>query len=426
MNQTVFAHFRSGILNSAIFLPLGVGISFLMNIVLARLLNLQEYGLFVYTLSFVSILAVVVSLGLPTGTMRFIAEYRIKEMWGCFKGILVSTFFILLSTSFIIASLLSIIVAFMPIAVSIRETLFFSALLLPPVTLGFWRSHALRGLHRIRESILPKEVFVPLAMVIISLLLGHNIEGKVLVIYCLILIIMEIFGFWWLWRCIPEFAKATTATYNIRLWLNVSFPMALSSLMRLGMNRWDILILGAVVNMEIVGFYSVALRISSLVSLILQIVNTVVGPLIATVYYGGRRHELLALIYKGIFWSAVCGIPLFFLIFLWPNFVLQLFGLGFEEASGPLRILVFGHLVNTITGPIGLVLLMTGYEKIHAKLTFGATLLNLSANAVLIPLWGAMGAAVAQSATLILLNVGLLIAVCRHVLKPYNLRFAHF
>ena len=93
----------------------------------------------------------------------------------------------------------------------------------------------------------------------------------------------------------------------------------------------------------------------------------------------------------------------------------MLFGVDFEPAYYPMLILVGGQLINCVAGSVGMVLNMTGHEVQALRGSTLCGLFNIVACALLIPRWGAMGAATASAASLVLWNLLMLYLVKRTV-----------
>jgi O-antigen/teichoic acid export membrane protein len=93
--------------------------------------------------------------------------------------------------------------------------------------------------------------------------------------------------------------------------------------------------------------------------------------------------------------------------------LLGLYGPEFAAAFVPLVLLIGSQIVNSLTGSVGFILTMTGHEKRAAAVTAAAGVLHLSLAVVLIPRWGLVGAAVANSVAAIAWNLTLLVMVWR-------------
>ncbi|MFB2895357.1 polysaccharide biosynthesis C-terminal domain-containing protein [Aerosakkonemataceae cyanobacterium BLCC-F50] len=95
--------------------------------------------------------------------------------------------------------------------------------------------------------------------------------------------------------------------------------------------------------------------------------------------------------------------------------VLSLFGSGFIAADWSLKVLVFGQLVNALCGSVGYLMIMTGHQNQSFRVIFCSALLNVVLNAILIPFFGIVGAAIATSFTMIVWNVWLSILVVKYI-----------
>ncbi|RLF39101.1 MAG: hypothetical protein DRN12_07435, partial [Thermoplasmata archaeon] len=75
------------------------------------------------------------------------------------------------------------------------------------------------------------------------------------------------------------------------------------------------------------------------------------------------------------------------------------FGEAFAESATALAVVSLGQLVNAATGPVGLLLVMSGHEN-KATLSVGiGSAVNLIFNLALIQLWAINGAAAAFAAS---------------------------
>ena len=89
-----------------------------------------------------------------------------------------------------------------------------------------------------------------------------------------------------------------------------------------------------------------------------------------------------------------------------------LFGDAYSEiVPVPLAILAFGHLVSVFFGSVGLLLTMSGFEKETLRGQVVALVVNVAACGLLIPRFGAVGAATGAMLGLIVWNVVLAIRV---------------
>ena len=66
-----------------------------------------------------------------------------------------------------------------------------------------------------------------------------------------------------------------------------------------------------------------------------------------------------------------------------------------------LLILAFSQVINAMSGSVGIILNMTGKEKVFRNILFFALAINIVLNLFLIPIYGIEGAAIASASSLI-------------------------
>lgn len=98
-----------------------------------------------------------------------------------------------------------------------------------------------------------------------------------------------------------------------------------------------------------------------------------------------------------------------------PEPVLSIFGPDFVAASAALRILALGQLVNLATGSVGTILIMTGHQRISLLNSVAGAVMVVILGLILIPRYGATGAAAAASITMAIRNISATYLVWRFV-----------
>ncbi|EGQ8114674.1 oligosaccharide flippase family protein [Vibrio parahaemolyticus] len=170
-------------------------------------------------------------------------------------------------------------------------------------------------------------------------------------------------------------------------------------------NNAAILLLGFLWVGNDLSIIAVSLKLTTLLSFIIISVNKVLAPKIASTYKNGDMQDLQKLITKSsrLMW-ALC-LPAVFILMLLSKEILGLIDESYREQSVILVILTFGQLVNVITGNIGLLLSMTGHEKVQRNILLTSLAMSLCLGFILIPEFGPLGAAIMASATVVLVNL---------------------
>ena len=171
--------------------------------------------------------------------------------------------------------------------------------------------------------------------------------------------------------------------------------------------------LGSLAGVEDVGIYAGARRACVPITFMLVAVNAIAGPVLASAYHGGRRDEFLAVLRRSSLWSLAGALPPFAVAFLAPEWLMSWFGDGFAAGGEILRVAACGALVNAATGPVTMALVLTGRERAHTVSMTVAAVVSVGANAVLIPRWGALGAAWVTACTVGGLNCWLFLLARR-------------
>ena len=150
---------------------LGAGFAFALNVVIGRLLGAEGAGLYFLALAVTSIGAVVARLGLDNTLLRFVAAGAAQKDWGQVKGVFA------LGMKLAGAASLALSLVCLAIAPWLSETVFREPELASPLrwmSLGIFTfsmmtllSEALKGLKRIRNSMLVSGVLYPLGALIL-------------------------------------------------------------------------------------------------------------------------------------------------------------------------------------------------------------------------------------------------------------------
>ena len=164
------------------------------------------------------------------------------------------------------------------------------------------------------------------------------------------------------------------------------------------------------------GIFRTAWQITSLIALIVVTFDTVSGPRIAAAHRVGDTLTIRKILRQSVLTMMVISSPLFFVILVFPEWLLGLFGPQFVAGATTLRILALGQLVNIVSGPVGAVLLMTGEERWSARASVISLGLLAIACFTIIPAYGLVGAA-ATISLLILFRTGFQSVIVRRQLR---------
>jgi O-antigen/teichoic acid export membrane protein len=174
-----------------------------------------------------------------------------------------------------------------------------------------------------------------------------------------------------------------------------------------------------------VGFYGAAQRTAVGLTIVLFACNYAFAPAVPRYLQEGSREKLEHLYRTVTKWVLMFSSPAAVVVLLCPDQVLHLFGPGFAEgARSALLILTISQWLNIATGPGGyLLLLMSGNHRLMAINSALALVISLPLHLLLIPRYGATGAAIGTGFTTSLLMFVILGQVWWKLrLFPYDAR----
>ncbi|MBT8098494.1 MAG: polysaccharide biosynthesis C-terminal domain-containing protein, partial [Gammaproteobacteria bacterium] len=166
-----------------------------------------------------------------------------------------------------------------------------------------------------------------------------------------------------------------------------------------------LLVLGALGTASDIGVFYAAHRTAALVGLILLAANSIIAPKFAALYHKRETTTLDEVMRNSAMFMTAAAAPAILLFFLVPEFVISIFGRDFTEGGDLLRVLAFGQMFNVITGSVGFMLMMTDNSRSLLIVTLSMVVVNVVLSFSLIPSYGAMGAAIAATASLLTASV---------------------
>ena len=187
--------------------------------------------------------------------------------------------------------------------------------------------------------------------------------------------------------------------------LKMALPLVLIAAVSIITSSMDQLMLGWLKGSREVGIYSVASKLSFFMTFFLLVSNSAISPNIAFLFKENKIKEIKILVKKVTFSLTLFAFTVLFLFTFGGNFLLGIWGEEFKEAYWPLIILSVGQLTNNVTGCVGVLLIMCGFEKTHGYISLISLLFNIILNYFLIRVYGVMGAAIASSTVIFVENI---------------------
>jgi O-antigen/teichoic acid export membrane protein len=187
--------------------------------------------------------------------------------------------------------------------------------------------------------------------------------------------------------------------------LHVAFGLRsfLSGVMTELNTRVDILLLGYFATDRVVGIYSLAAILAEGVFQLLVVLRNNFSPVLVRLIHAGEAARLRNLMRRGklgTYALMACVGAAAVLLYPWGA---SLVGDGGDFLAGwPVFALLMGGIVLSAGYmPFGNLLLLAGRPGLHTLMTAGVVAFNAAGNALLIPVWGAEGSALATGAAFV-------------------------
>jgi O-antigen/teichoic acid export membrane protein len=402
-----------GVLGTAGLRAASGAIGFVTAIVLAKLLGPSDYGTYSFVVALVGFLTIPSEFGLPKLAIREIAFANARKQWGLMRGFIIRAHqgIAVLTVVLLLVGVAALLTWGRNFEAVKRECMWLGLALVPLVSLGALRGAMLRGLRKVVYGQIPEMIVRPLALLLIVVFLsqlGRNMQSPVAVMGAQVAAVTTAFvvGLIMFLRHRPPELLTAEPQFRTRAWLASTIPFALTAMLQLINGKLDVVLLGVFREHAEVGIYRVASQFGVFVIFGLQVVNAIQGPHIAHLFAKGDMERLQVMVTKSA--RAICSFAVpsvLVLVAFGPGIIRLAFGEQYLAAYVPMVILCAGQLVNSALGSVASLLNMTGNEKDVTRTFCIGAAVNVVLNATLTPTWGAVGAAIATSATLIVWNL---------------------
>jgi len=382
-------------------------------ILLARFLGVDVYGLFNLGLSVAEIAVALSLFGLGSGLTRFISYYGGKRSDEKVK----STILFGLKFNLTLCIILSIILFSFSEQIAnnifkdnrLETVLQIFALGLPFLVLAQFSTSAFRGFKAPKYMVYLVEIALrvtKIAFFLLFVFFGYLIYGAVAA-YIIGSLIIAIFAFHIInKKLFPIFEHSIETVPIGKEFLSFSWPLTFSSISMLIASQNDILFLGFFKTSLDVGLYTAAYGIAILVNFASTSFVFLFLPVISELYAKNKLSEL-SQVYKSITkWIFLVTFPVFLMIIFFPHEILMTFyGSEYVVASTVLVLLSFAVFISTFVGPTSNILIAMDRTKLDLITFICSALTNIILNILLIPPLGIMGAAVGTGISIIVRNI---------------------
>ena len=383
------------------FKALGAIAAFVMNLVLARALGVEQSGYFFLGFTVVTFLSSVTRCGFDIVVLRHTSSAYSKGDSEAVRRI----FFLGGGVTFVVSGFVALVLwvgseylayevfnkpELGPVLKSISPSVLSMALL-------WLLAQSFQALGKVTAAIVAMNIAANVSLMIF-VWWAEGLTGERAAFFYTLGSILILLGFMVFW-----FSSTNISPHKERY--EISFKAMLHSAWPL----WIVLVMNQIIQWtgqfvggawlapEEIAQLAVAQRTSVLVGFILVAVNMVIAPRFAALHDSGDQEALKKIAIISVRLMLVGATPVIIVMLLFPKFLMGLFGSDFTGGSTLLQVLALGQFVNVVTGSVGYLLSMSGHERDLRNTLLLVAPVSVVVTFVLVPLYGAIGAAISTA-----------------------------
>lgn len=402
------------------FRVLGLLLGYLFTILVTNYFGSAVYGLVTLSFTLFMILSIFGKGGLDITFTRYIASrsYAKNDLIGLFNKAEIFT----VAASIALATPIILFKSWISAEVfnkpQFEEYLFYTAITFPLWALILLHSGLYRGLKK-NTLFSIFNSFGRFFLTVLFLLAGFYWVGKE---YEEMPVVVHFLGILLLYLAATSISRlvfgynfAARSSLSFTSFLKESRPILVSSIVFILLSWVDRLFIGVYLPETEVAIYDVAAKIALLISFNLDAINSILAPKVVELYTKKETKPLQTTITFSVGISSLVSAITYLGILVFQDFLLNLFGLDYLEGKAVLVILGLAQLLNCLSGSVGVILQMTGHQKIYQKIMLIGLGINLLLNFILIGPYGIEGVAIATFASMVTWNLAGIYYVNRHV-----------
>lgn len=201
-----------------------------------------------------------------------------------------------------------------------------------------------------------------------------------------------------------NFKKSSLQITSLEI-VKTSYPMAISSFYTYLLMTIDVFLLAHFFNLHYTAYYAIAMKIMSILSMVIIGININYAPKIAVSYENNDFESLNRNLKQAAKTIALINFVVGLILLLGGKFFLTFFGENYTQALPTYNILILTQMVVSLFGMVPMYMNMTGKQQMFHKIMGLSVVVNILSNLVLIPKFGMVGAAISYSITVLFWNV---------------------
>jgi O-antigen/teichoic acid export membrane protein len=391
---------------------LGMLMGYVVSVYISRQYGPAGMGIYSVSYTTIIILSYLASLGLPEAILRYMGQFgdernsgkRVKLYHLVLKIMLVSSAVISLMFFGFSEPLSKALLG----AGDYSSVMIWIGISLPFFTLNLVNVEALRGLSSPAASEFFRSCLITTTILFLLYMAGSQELIFPVSALLLSIILTSTVSTWKTALKVQKLKKSLDEAITKRELLGTSIPLMIVSLGSYFLGNVSVYVIQIFEDTAQVGIYSLCLKLSLLISFVLIAVNTTIAPKLSELYWSGQMVALNKVVTNATKYIFLMSLLPFLLLIILPETILKLIDSEFASGKYTLILLSLGQLINVFSGPVGLVLSMSGNQNKVMKVSLYVLVFTIAANIVLIYYFGIIGASLAMLFSIAIKNMWLI------------------
>ncbi len=389
-------------------------LGYIVRLIMARNLSIEEFGLFYAVFAFLSLLGVFKTFGFDRALIKFIPEFQHNSKNNLIKSSIIYAILTQIITNSVIIILVYLFSNFLSIHFFHSPK---AGIVLKLMAIAFFidsfvnvLKFAFQGFKKVVlfAVIDIVRMFVILIILIAGLKMNFGLFSPIFAYIIAPILLLISFGWLFVRNVFPQFLTSSFAI-NKKLIKDISrygiFVM-LSGTAAIVLGYTDTTILTYFKGVTDVALYNVALPTAKILANLPIAIGSVLLPLTSELWIK-KKHNLLKAGIESLYkYSFLISFPLVLIMLSFSNLIISiLFGNEYILASNAMRILSIGMIFYTYHFINVNFFLGIGQPQIQSKILYITAIFNIIADIILIPVYGIIGAAITTTASFFIMMI---------------------
>ena len=394
-------------------------------VLLVRQLTKTAYGNFAFVLSIVAIAETVTTIGLRRGISQYLPIYDERGDRGRAAGLIVFAFALVLGLS--LTAMLVLIGLRGTIAGSLSDrdaalgVIAVLSALVPLHSMEYLLDSVFAVFARPRAILARKYLYAPSMRLLVVVLFALTASGVVFVAWGFVItgvIGIAVYATLLLGvlreRGLTEPVRRRQLRFPVREVMSYSLPLITHDIAAVLLTAMGTVLLGILSTGAAVAEFRSVLPIATTLTYVLSTFGLMLTPSASRLRARGEGDQVHRVYWQTAAWTSMFSLPVFLIGFVFSTpLTVFLFGQRYAHAAAILAVLMVGYFATAALGPNATLLAVYDRVRFVVWTNVVGVIVNVVLSVVLINAYGAIGAAVAATATFVGLNLTWQLALSR-------------